>query len=132
MGGAFAINRAFERFTGDPMAEAAVTDLIDPQYDSGRLRAELSGRSADLPDVSAERFAGKAWAIGDVDPQSFVHAVVAIECLCEVSLIKPRVVAPTCAADVEDDRTIAPLRPERLSGPLHLIDPAAFDWQRTR
>jgi hypothetical protein len=110
------------------MAEAAVTDVIDPQCDSGRVRAEPGGRSADVPDVSAERFAGKAWSVGDVDPRSFVHAVVAIECLCEVTLMRPRIVAPTCVADVEDDRQTAPLLAGRRSGPLHLIDPAAFDW----
>jgi hypothetical protein len=110
------------------MAEAAVNNVIDPQRDSRGVRSPLRRRSADVPDVSAERFAGKAWAIGDVDPQSFIDAVVAIGCLCEVSLTRPRTAAPTCVADVKEDRATAPLRAGRPSRPLHLIDPAAFDW----
>jgi hypothetical protein len=93
------------------MAEAAVSDVID------------------LPDVSAERFAGKAWMIGDLDTQSFTEAIVAIERLCEVLLTKLQKVESTCAAMRDATGTTAPCgRACRLSGPAHVIDPAAFDW----
>ena len=62
------------------MAEAAVRDAIE------------------APDVSVERFAGRAWVIGDLDTQSFIDAVVAIERLCEVRLTAPQKVESTCAA----------------------------------
>lgn len=82
------------------MAGAPARELMDPQRDGGRVRAEVSRSMAEMPDMSAERFAGKAWLIGDVDTQSFRDAVVAIERLCEV----------------------------RFTRPHHLSDPAAFDW----
>ena len=66
------------------MAETTVGDVIDPERDSVRVHAERSRPTADVPDVSRERFAGKAWVSGDLDTQSFEAATVAIERLCQV------------------------------------------------
>jgi hypothetical protein len=65
------------------MTALAVIDVMDPQRDG-----------ADMPDVSVQRFAGRAWEIGDLDTQSFMDAVVAIERLCQVRLTEPRMVEP--------------------------------------
>ena len=122
-------DRAFERFIkGDLMADAVVTDVIGRQRDNGRVHTERSRGIADVPDVSADRFAGKAWVIGDVDTQSFMDAVLAIERLCDVRFATSQDVEPTCVADRTNAPATAAFRAGRLSGSSHLIDPAAFDW----
>ena len=111
------------------MAEATVSDARDPQRDGGRVHAELTRLTADAPYVSAERFAGKAWVIGDLDSQSFTDAVVAIEGLCQVTVTESQMVEAGCVAVRDATGATAPCcRARRLSGPPHLIDPAAFDW----
>jgi hypothetical protein len=94
------------------MTASAVGEVMDPQRD-----------------VFVERFAGKAWVTGDLDTESFMDAVVAIERLCEVRLAGPQIAEPRCAAVREASAvTTQCYRAGRLSGPLHVIDPADFDW----
>ena len=111
------------------MAETTVGDVIDPQRDSSRVHAERSRPIADVPDVSGERFAGKAWVSGDLDTQSFEDAAVAIEHLCQVCFTERQVAEAKCLAARDATGATAPCcRARRQSGPSHLIDPSAFDW----